>query len=64
MWNDPSSLIQNVKLECESDEPGQEMYEQLGYNGHWLKLGDGLMVKGEGALPDILRIDKLWRTPE
>ncbi|VDO93281.1 unnamed protein product [Soboliphyme baturini] len=40
----------------------QQEYEQLCYNGSWYKLGDFVYISSDKALPDILRIERLWKS--
>jgi len=42
-------------------DPKATYFEQLDCNGLWLKLGDAVYLRGQQQLPDIVRVDKLWR---
>ncbi len=44
---------------------GEIFYEQICHRGIWLQLGDAIrVVNPEKSHDDILRVDKLWRTPK
>ena len=58
------ATFQEIVLEAATSD-GLQYYEQMSYNQIWYKLGVAAYVnKPEKDLPDVVRIDKMWRNAE
>nr|XP_023661253.1 protein polybromo-1-like isoform X6 [Paramormyrops kingsleyae] len=52
---------EDVPVDVSSGEPGCHYYEQLQFNGMWLKVGDCVYIRSHGLVrPRIGRIEKMW----
>uniref|UniRef100_A0A5S6Q9E8 Protein polybromo-1 n=1 Tax=Trichuris muris TaxID=70415 RepID=A0A5S6Q9E8_TRIMR len=57
--------VDRCELVLKSDPPAETVeYEQACYNNMWVKLGDCVYLTSCGTKPNILRIERIWKSNE